>query len=228
MLTGWRLRRAVRCAETIVVSNREAYYGWSNEVPELVQSVTSQFASDCVPTNCKNPILSVVSDNVAKGSYQDQKEEVWGDSIQIHLGSDPVPREAVVPVKGRSRGIAETRASLVISQGVSGHIAAFVYPPHSDVLKPEKSAYLVEMWSSPQKLRKRHIKRLLLFLYKVDLFCRTEAFPNRVGERLSGTLRVREAVLAEGGSRIWVWIKYAYRAVAGGLRIYGVGAPRLP
>ncbi len=228
MLNRWRLERARRRARKIIESNRKAYGDWSSLVPDLVRSVTQEFAHDCVPNDLKAPIVSVVSENVARGMYQAQTEEIWGDSVQIDLGSEPVPREAVVPVKGRSKVIAEKRATAVISQGISGHIVAFLYPPSSDVSKPDKAAYLVRVWQSPQKLKKRHITKLLMLMYKVDLFCRTEAFPNRVGERLSGTLRVRDAVLSGGGSRIWIWIKYSYRVVAGGLRVYGIGAPRVP
>jgi hypothetical protein len=32
-------------------------------------------------------------------------------------------------------------------------------------------------------------------------------------------------VLANGGSRLWVWLKYALRVTRGVLRFHGIGSP---
>jgi hypothetical protein len=67
--------------------------------------------------------------------------------------------------------------------------------------------------------------KLMALAFKVDVFCSAINFPNRRGGRLMARLSARDAVLSEGGWRLWVWLRYLYQASRGMARIYGIGKP---
>lgn len=206
----------------------ETYFAkvnWNAHLVPLVQRVESEFSDELKMAGLKTPHLSLLSKDVRSGMYEEQKEELWGDSITISFGCRPVPGIPVVRVKTRTRVLSEDQSTLVFSQSVSGSVVALIYPPSSDVAKPLKPYYMVRHWRNPGEVNERDVRHLLKLATKVDVFCGSYVYPNREGERLLVKLQVRDAVIADGGSPIWVNLMYILRFAGGVLRLYGVGKP---
>jgi hypothetical protein len=221
-------------SKLIELANRmylEAYFArvnWHAHLLPLVKTSVQEFSSELKKLNLKEPYLSVLSEDVRKGYFDHQESEIWGDSITVSLGCRPIPARAVAPVKGRSKVLSEDQASLVISQSVSGSVVALIYPPSSEVAKPLKPYYMVDFWSNPGEIRSVHIKNLLQLMSETDMFCGAAIYPNKRGTKLLTKLQAKDAILANGGSRIWVWLQYIFQATKGVLRLYGIGKPVAP
>lgn len=67
--------------------------------------------------------------------------------------------------------------------------------------------------------------KLLYWTFELDLVCSAAVFPNLKAGRLLACLQARDEVLRNGGSRIWVWLRYVFFATRGVLRLYGIGKP---
>jgi hypothetical protein len=128
----------------------------------------------------------------------------------------------VVPVKGRFRPLSESQASLAISQHVSGYVIAMIYPPSSDLAMPLKPFYVVDSWQNPGTVQPRQIRKLLGIMMEVDIFCGAEIYPNKKGTRLLTMLQAKDEILANGGSRVWVWLKTVFRVTKGVLKLASI------
>lgn len=209
----------------------EAYFArvnWYAHLLPLVKTSVQKFSSELKKLNLKEPYLSVLSEDVRKGYFDHQESEIWGDSITISFGCRPIPARAVAPVKGRSKVLSEDQASLVISQSVSGSVVALIYPPSSEVAKPLKPYYMVDFWCNPGEIRSVHIQNLLQLMNETNMFCGAAIYPNKRGTKLLTKLTAKDTILANGGSRIWVWLQYILQATKGVLRLYGIGKPVAP
>ncbi|MBK6999303.1 MAG: hypothetical protein IPH35_04820 [Rhodoferax sp.] len=209
----------------------EAYFSrvnWKAHLLPIIEAEVQSFSSQQRTQHLKEPHMSVLSQDVARGYFDNQKSEIWGDSITISLGRRPIPAIAVAPVKGSIKILSEEQPSLVFSQFVSGSVIALLYPPSSEVAKPLKPYYVVDSWANPASVRPKRIKQLLALMNEADLFCGAATYPNSRGQRLLAMLEARDAVLAKGGSRIWVWLCYTFKATTGVLRLYGIGKPIVP
>jgi hypothetical protein len=206
----------------------EAYFSrvnWKAHLLPIVEAEVREFSSQRRMQNLNEPHLSVLSQDVASGYFDEQKYEIWGDSISIGLGVRPIPVRAVAPVKGSIKVLIEQQPSLIFSQFVSGSVIALLYPPSSEVAKPLKTYYIADAWANPVDVRPKHVSQLLALLNEVDLFCGASIYPNPRGQRFLARLEARDAVLAKGGSRIWAWLCYTFKATKGVLRLYGIGKP---
>jgi hypothetical protein len=205
-----------------------ARVNWSACFVGLATSVVAECAKELRDLGFSEPYVSVLGHDARKGIYDHQKSEIWGDSISVNLGQRPIPVRAVVPVKGRMSVLSESRASLVFSQSVSGSVIAMIYPPSSEVAKPRKACYMVDLWMNPSDVTKKQIKKIFRLFVETDLFCGAAVYPNSAGSKILAKLEAKDAVLENGGSRIWVWFKYAFRITGGVLRLYGIGKPTPP
>lgn len=216
------LQKADRCYA-------RAYFArvnWSACFLDMATTVVAACANELPENEFGKAYVSLLGSEARKGLYSEQKSEIWGDSISITLGQRPIPVTAVVPAKGKAHSLlSETRAALVFSQSVSGSVVAMIYPPSSDVARPKKDAYLVDFWADPSDVTKKQIKKLFRLFVEVDLFCGAAVYPNSTGLKLLAKLEAKDTVLANGGSRLWVWFKYAFRFTRGVLRLYGIGKP---
>jgi hypothetical protein len=202
-----------------------ARINWNAHLLPTVRGAVKEFSQESKVSGLGEVYLSVLSEDFSRGHYSNQKEEIWGDSITIGFGSRAVPVRAVVKVANRQRVLAETRAALVISQTVSGGVVAFIYPPTSDVQASENRYYAVKYWQNPATARIPHILHLLKLTTQTDQYCGNEVYPNRRGARVMAKLQAKDSVIASGGSKIWMWLTYVYKATRATLRIYGIGSP---
>lgn len=208
----------------------EAYFArvnWNACFVEMAASVVKECAKELGASGFGNINISVLGCDSRRGGYEDQKSEIWGDSISVILGRRIIPVGAVVPVRGRTSVLSESRASLVFSQSVSGSVVAMIYPPSSDVARSKKDFYVVDFWVNPSGVTKKQIKKIFRLFVETDLFCGAAVYPNSAGTKILAKLEAKDAVLANGGSRIWVWFMYTFRVAGGVLRLYGIGKPTL-
>ena len=206
----------------------EAYFARVNWVAHFIDiaiPTLNECAKALSDSGQAAPNIFHAAEDARLGRLDDQITEVWGDSISVNFGSRPISGRPAVPVKGRTSILLEKRASLVFSQLISGAIGAMIYPPSSDVLAPISQAYMVSFWENPAKVTKKDIKKLFDLLVVVDSFCSAAVFPNSKGSRVLAKLEAKDAVLKNGGSRIWVWFKYTFRFVRAVLKMKGLGSP---
>lgn len=206
----------------------EAYFArvnWGAHLIDVAIPTLSKCAKALSDSGRAAPNIFHAEEDARLGRLDDQKTEIWGDSISVNFGSRPVSGRPAVPVKGRTAMLAEKGASLVFSQLVSGAVGAMIYPPSSSVLAPINEAYMVSFWENPAKVTKKDIEKLFDLLLEVDSFCSAAIYPNRRGSRVLAKLEAKDAVLKNGGSRIWVWFKYTFRFVRAVLKMKGFGSP---
>lgn len=217
--------------ETADLLYQEAFFSkvnWSAHLIPLAKETLADFCAELKTQGLPGPHVSILSDDVLKGRFENQEKEIWGDSISIRLGFRPIPVSATAPVKGSLKLLKEEQASLVFSQSVSGGVIALIYPPSSEVAEPLKPYFMVDYWSNPRKIHSSHIKKLLHLMYETDIFCGAAIYPNSRGTKLLTKLQVKDAVLSKGGSRLWVWLQYVFLATKGVLRLHGIGKPTVP
>lgn len=207
------------------VEARYARINWMAHIVPVAESAYTTFHRQLCDAHLQDMYTSRLSEDATSGLLDVPTKEWWSDSITFSFGNRSVPVEAVVRVPGRAACLSEAQASLVISQAVSGAITAVIYPPSSDVSKPQKEYYLVGLELDPSAVSEAWLLGLLELTYEVDVFCGAHIFPNRRGGRLMAKLRAKDAVLSEGGSRLWVWLRYMFSATTGVLRLYGIGKP---
>jgi hypothetical protein len=222
------MRKLISRADRMYLEAYFAQVNWHAHLLPLVKNTVQEFSLELKKQNLQEPYLSVLSEDVRRGYFDHQKSEIWGDSITVSFGSRPIPARAVAPVKGRSKILSEDQASLVISQSVSGSVVALIYPPSSEVAKPLKPYYMVDFWSNPREICPMHINSLLQLMNETDMFCGAAIYPNNRGTKILAKLQAKDAILANGGSRIWVWLQYVFQATKGVLRLYGIGKPVSP
>lgn len=207
---------------------RESWFSRINWIAHLVPTAKSahqNFCSQLEGLDLPAPRISVVSEDVRAGYFAEQNEELWTDSVSFSFGCRAVPGKPVIPVKGRFRVLSEEQACLVLSQSLSGSVVALLYPPSSDVAKPLKPFYIVDFWNNPHEANQGRIVKLLKLTLETDYYCGAANYPNPIGQRIMAKLEAKDAVLANGGSRIWVWLKYVLRVSKGVLRLHGIGSP---
>ena len=198
------MRKLIQSAERVHLEAYFARVNWRAHLVPVVVAEIQNFLSDLKPLGLKNPYWSIVRDDANKGYYDNQKSEIWTDSITISLGFRPIRVNAVVPVKGRFRTLSESQASLAISQHVSGYVIAMIYPPSSDLAMPLKPFYVVDSWQNPGTVQPRQIRKLLGIMMEVDIFCGAEIYPNKKGTRLLTMLQAKDEILANA-SRSYRW-----------------------
>lgn len=226
-----RDRRMKKLIESVDRMYLEAYFArvnWSAHLLPLAKKEVYEFCAELRKIGMAEPHLSVLSEEVGKGHFDNQQCEIWGDSVTVSLGYRPIPAIATAPVKGRLTALREEQTSLVISQSVSGSVLALIYPPSSDVARPIKPYYMVNSWSNPREIRSSHINKLLRLMSETDIFCGAAIYPNKMGTALLAKLQAKDAILASGGSRVWVWLQYIFQVTKGVLRLYGIGKPVAP
>lgn len=206
----------------------EAYFArvnWNACFVEMATSVVKECANELRASGVGEPYISVLGQDSRRGLYDNQGSEIWGDSISVSLGRRPIPVSAVVPVNRRTSVLSESRASLVFSQSVSGSVIAVIYPPSSDVARSKKDFYMVDFWANPSDVTKKQIKQIFQLFIETDCFCGAAVYPNSAGTKILAKLQAKDSVLANGDSRIWVWLMYTFRVAGGVLRLYGIGKP---
>lgn len=171
------------------------------------------------------PYIHVISENFLE-HYENQMDEVWTDSVTLNFGNDAIRSSPVIPVKNRKRILVQNNAGLVISQSISGDVIAFLYPPSSELSRPNKNAYMVGRWGDPLMINPNSIRKLIELTMKTNAYNQTMLFPNKKGLRLLARIQAKDDVLSEGGSHIWVWCKYLFTVVTRISRIYGLGSPK--
>jgi hypothetical protein len=207
-----------------------------------------RFESFCKRINFKHCVIPVVKEAVEDGTdiYEEYgaikpyihiiseewlehrestENEIWSDSIAIKFGRRPLPVRPVVPHKSRSKILSEDQVSMVISQSVAGDVVALIYPPKSDLLSSNKECYVFERWSNPADITTNSIKKLIKFSLEVNNFTQTLVFPNPRGIKATIKLQAKDEVLANGGSRIWVWVIYIVKFIRGVAKMYGMATP---
>jgi hypothetical protein len=170
------------------------------------------------------PHLSVLSENWLSLRETTEKE-YWTDSISINFGYLPLRIEPIVPVKNRTRVVSEKQSSLVFSQSISGEVIALIYPPNSEFLETEKKCYVFDRWGDPHDITIKDIINILEFTLEINTYTQSLVFPNPKGVRNFIKLQVKDNVLSNGGSRMWVWITYLTKVILGVARMHGIGKP---
>ncbi len=219
------MKNQVKITERMYQETRFARINWTAHLLPLAKAAVQEFSSIVETYGLQRPYISVLSDDVARGYFGGQTDEIWADSILVSFGNRAIPLQAVVPVKGRTRIVAEEQASLVFSQLASGNVLALIYPPTSELVQPLKPYYMVNCWRDPRDVSHSQIMELLSLMAEVDMFCGSITFPNPKGTRLLARLQAKDAAHANGGSRFWVWLQYIFRFAVGVLRLYGIGKP---
>lgn len=219
------MNKLIGIADRMYLESYFARVNWYAHFLPLAKTTTQEFSLSLKKLGLKEPYLSILSEDVRNGYFDHQQSEIWGDSISVSFGSSAIPARAVAPVKGRLKMLTEERASLVISQSVSGSVVALIYPPSSDVAKPLKPYFMVDFWNNPRKIRSAHIRNLLYLMNEIDIFCSASICPSNRGTKLLAKLQAKDAILANGGSRIWVWLQYIFQFTKGVLRLHGIGKP---
>jgi len=170
------------------------------------------------------PYIHIISEEWLE--YRESTEnEIWSDSITINFGSRPLPVRPVVPHKSRLKTLAEKQASMVISQSIAGDVVALIYPPKSDLLSSNKEYYVLERWSNPTEITAKSIEKLIKFTLEINSFTQTLVFPNSRGIKATIKLQAKAEVLANGGSRLWVWVIYIVKFIRGVAKMYGMATP---
>lgn len=226
------MKKLIKTANRMYLESYFSRVNWGAHLLPLIKVVVAEYSDTQRKFGPKELHLSefhlsIASEDAQKGLFVNQQSEIWGDSIEASLGSRPIPARAVVPVNGRIKTLTEVQASLVFSQAVSGNVIALIYPPSSDVAMAKKPYFVVDMWKNPREIRPLHIRNLLRLTQEIDIYCSAAIFPNKKGARLLAWLHAKDSILAEGGSRIWVWIKNIFKGSAGVLRLYGIGKPTI-
>jgi hypothetical protein len=198
---------------------------WTAHLLPTAKLAAKSFFLEMDELKLDRPHLSVLSEDANAGYFDKQEEEIWTDSVSFTFGARPIPAKAVVPVKGRVRTLVEERACLVLSQSLSGSVVALIYPPSSEAAKPIKPFYMAACWNNPNEASKEAIVKLLRLTTEADYYCGAANYPNGKGQRILATLEAKDSVLAQGGSRLWVWFKFALRLSKGVLRLHGIGSP---
>lgn len=220
-----KLKSDVASAAAKCVEARYARINWKAHIVPTVKSAYSEFRSTLDRQGLQESYLSVLSEEPNLASLKLPDSALWGDSITISFGNRPVPVKPIFKVGKELRVLSEHQSSLVISVTVSGAVTAVIYPPESVVSKSEKKYYVVMIETDPSSITESTILGILYLTFEIDLFCGVRIFPNRRGGRLMAKLHAKDAVLAGGGSRLWVWISYIWSATTRVLRIYGIGKP---
>ncbi len=171
------------------------------------------------------PCVSVISEDWLF-YFENQENEIWSDLITVNFGVYPIGLLPVIPVKSRSRVLTETQAKLELSQTISGDIMVLLYPPRSELLKTEKKAYIVEHWNEPLDISTKKLRKLIELTLKVNAYHKAILFPNKKASRLMALVQAKDSVIANGGSRIWLWLMYIIKSIKGVAKLYGLGAPK--
>lgn len=208
-----------------------------------------RFESSCKRINFKHCVIPVVKKSVEDGTdlYEEYgaikpyiriiseewlehrnstENEIWSDSITIDFGRRPLQVKPVVPHKYRLKALVEEQASLVISQSIAGDVVAVIYPPYSELLSANKKYYVFERWSDPTDITVNSINKLIKFTLEINNFTQTLVFPNSRGIKATIKLQAKDEVLANGGSRLWVWVIYIVKFIRGFAKMYGIGTPK--
>ena len=196
---------------------RESRYARLNWHAHVVPVVEESFAAFCSTLNAarlSTPFISRLSDAQASAPLNEGSEEIWGDSITISFGARPIPIRAVIPVKGRLRVLSEVQAALVISQIAStGAVIALLYPPKSEISRPEKPYFVARYFRDPRDIRRKNVMSLLNETLHLDCRCASVVSSTRRCARLIARLRAREEAFSGRPSKLWGWARYMYLAI---------------
>jgi len=209
--------------------SREAFYArvnWSAHLVPKARIAANEFATEQLVLGHPKIHFSVLSEQARGGIDFKGEENIWTDSICFSYGQELLRATPIIRVTEKYPTLIEERARFVMAQFLSGHVVAMIYPPESEILKCKKAAYVVAAWSDPNMIMGAKIKKLLRLTTETNFYCASDTFPNSRGQRVLAKLEAKDKIYNNGGSRFWVWVRYAFSFSKSALRAYGVGIPK--
>jgi hypothetical protein len=219
--------RSRRQSHSIARERAYARLNWNAHVVPLVESRARALIAELTEAGEDAPYIdglaehgrmlrclwAIVEDDPEQLMKQNEdQKEAWTDSLQVDFGSRPLPLRAVVPVKGRTRVVAERRAVLLFSQLPSGAVAILLFPPSSEVAKPEPVSYLVRLLDDPRNLTEGMVNGFLRQLYTLDRTCSAVSLRSRAAKRCLRGLAARDAATRGKGPAPWL-VKWLWATV---------------
>jgi len=175
---------------------------WSEHVLPMVERTYESFKAQ--HPSLDHPPMTVDSREVG-----DPKHPQWGDCIRFCVGSRPAATALGNQPAGSFHLLPEVGTNLDLFQTVSGEVLAVITPPISAVVQPdpEQKNFIVGSWPNPMHIWSSDFRMLLLLMHEVDMFCRTNLFPNPDGLRVHGKLLALNDIHANGKSWLVVWLR---------------------
>jgi hypothetical protein len=200
-----------RCIVAARRTSRDCQFArvnWSAHVKPIVTERVAAFASTLKSKGCNEPYCQVLGDFVNPFDPPDNEEFL--NSITINFGSRPLPLRTVVKVPSRLRVVAERQAGLVFSQLASGGVVIAIYPPTSELAKPDPEYYLGAILSDPLELTQSLVDSLLVQLFRIDCACSAITLRRGSGARIMRRLKWQDQRVRHGP----LWKKFGKAILA--------------